>query len=326
MAQFSRIKVWASGEVLYAADLNNEFNNLLNGFTPNLIDGASVAVSNMQAVFDPGNVGTENKPANLLQELQALRFMIKSFSGEAQWYVPPDTTFSTLAPFFNSTVKTDGTDPGIYGYTSLGFNLSLSNGTSGGTTSAALAAVSLTKGTRPVEIGCYPRNNPAIGDLGGVRLQIAISAPVQNTLTLTARILLLKNGSNFAYIDFPFAFSIPPTVRGNNIGGSNTLSVDANGGISASVLVNGGAGTVSGTGAENLVLNTPQIVISDTGLVNFVYTVFIPWAAFRFTDVSGAAVAVAYSYQMFLINPTLSGSSQTSTLNANGVMYAREIK
>lgn len=93
MAVFSRIKVWVSGEILTASDLNNEFDNILNNMAPAGIEDASANVSAMQATVDPGGVGTESLATSLLGELQRLRYVIKRIVG-AQWYSDPGRTLA----------------------------------------------------------------------------------------------------------------------------------------------------------------------------------------------------------------------------------------
>jgi len=96
MATFSRIKVWVSNEVLTAADLNGEFNNIINNMGPDGIEDASVDVAAMQANVDPGGVGSESLATNLRGEIQRLRYTIKRIVGGAQWYSAPVIDLSSL--------------------------------------------------------------------------------------------------------------------------------------------------------------------------------------------------------------------------------------
>ena len=50
-ATFSRAKDWVDQEVLTAADLNAEFNNILNNLDPAGIDDYSLSLSQMQSVL-----------------------------------------------------------------------------------------------------------------------------------------------------------------------------------------------------------------------------------------------------------------------------------
>lgn len=88
MSTFSRIKSWVSNEVLTAADLNNEFNNIINNMSPTGIEDASADVSAMQSNTNPGGVGTESLATDFLGEIQRLRYVIKRLVG-AQWYSDP---------------------------------------------------------------------------------------------------------------------------------------------------------------------------------------------------------------------------------------------
>lgn len=89
MATFTRIKTWVSNEVLTAADLNSEFNNILNNTSPTGIEDASSNVAAMQATTDPGGVGSESLATDLLGEIKRLRYAIKRIAGGAQWYTAP---------------------------------------------------------------------------------------------------------------------------------------------------------------------------------------------------------------------------------------------
>lgn len=206
MALFSRIKVWSSGEVLYAADLNNEFNNLLNGFTPSLIEGASANVTAMQAVADPGNVGTESLASNLLGEVQRLRFQLKAFSGEAQWYVPPVTTIKSIntniTPLLNNTVKTDGTDPGKGGLTYLNDSFYILQVTdSAPTTQTRTSAVcSLSTIGRAVEVKVRGKLNSASTDYFGA-VNWKTSSAYQTWLVYFELLRSTDAGSNFSVVD-----------------------------------------------------------------------------------------------------------------------------
>lgn len=95
MATFTRVKVWVSNEVLTAADLNGEFNNLLNNMDPLGIEDYSDNVSEMQSTADPGGSGTESLATTLAGEIQRIRFVIKRMAGTAQWYIAPASNFGT---------------------------------------------------------------------------------------------------------------------------------------------------------------------------------------------------------------------------------------
>lgn len=77
MATFSRIKVWVSNEVLTAADLNAEFDNIITNMAPLGIEDASQNVAAMQSSVSPGGLGSESPATSLLGELQRLRYVIQ---------------------------------------------------------------------------------------------------------------------------------------------------------------------------------------------------------------------------------------------------------
>ncbi|MCE5336834.1 MAG: hypothetical protein LLG06_19830 [Desulfobacteraceae bacterium] len=80
-----------------AADLNAEFDNILNNLTPAGMDDASANLAAMQATADPYPAGSASLATSLAGELQRLRFLIKQITGEAQWYIDPDTDLATVA-------------------------------------------------------------------------------------------------------------------------------------------------------------------------------------------------------------------------------------
>lgn len=88
MAVFSRIKTWVSNEVLTAADLNAEFNNILNNMKPEGIEDASATVADMQSSVNPGGVGTESLATDLLGEIKRLRYVVQRLVG-TYWYSNP---------------------------------------------------------------------------------------------------------------------------------------------------------------------------------------------------------------------------------------------
>jgi len=89
-ATFSRIKTFQDDTYLTAADLNNEFDNILNNLTPDGIDDASSNVSSMQAETDPYPSQNASLPTNLTGEIQRLRYVIRQLSQKTYWYQDPD--------------------------------------------------------------------------------------------------------------------------------------------------------------------------------------------------------------------------------------------
>lgn len=132
MALFSRLHVWVSNEILTAAALNAEFNNILNNMLASSIIGTSQTLSAMQTTASPGGVGTEQLAGNVAVEIQQLRYMLNSLNGGAQWYSAPTrnltnlalttsdltgvtlprTQLSTLTPVVSATANFTGTQTG----------------------------------------------------------------------------------------------------------------------------------------------------------------------------------------------------------------------
>lgn len=96
-ANFPRIKNWTTTEDVTSADLNAEFDNILNNLTAANVDDFSTSVSQMQSTTDPGEVGTESKATSVAGEIQRLRFMIGEITGEDEWYESPIASLTGLA-------------------------------------------------------------------------------------------------------------------------------------------------------------------------------------------------------------------------------------
>jgi len=117
---FSRVKTWGSGDTLTAADLNAEFDNVLNNSDPDGIDDASANATAMQATADPYPAASESLATDLRGELQRIRYIIKQITGEANWYVDPDTTIVDLqrethrAKFVSTSDTVITIGPGTY--------------------------------------------------------------------------------------------------------------------------------------------------------------------------------------------------------------------
>jgi len=94
-ARFGRIKQWVT-EILTAADLNAEFDNILNNLTPSGIDDSSGTIGAMQTTADPYPGGSESLAISLAEEIHRVRFLLKQITGEAQWYIDPAVTLKIL--------------------------------------------------------------------------------------------------------------------------------------------------------------------------------------------------------------------------------------
>ena len=88
-ATFSRVKTWLAAQTLTAADLNAEFDNILNNLIPAGLDDESASDAAMQAVADPYPGSVISKPTSLTGELQRIRYILKQLSGATQWYIDP---------------------------------------------------------------------------------------------------------------------------------------------------------------------------------------------------------------------------------------------
>src|SRR3990172_6240395 len=93
---YSRIKNWVSGEILTHTDLNAEFDNVINNFVPQQEDDYSTNIAQMQTNTDPYPGSVESLPTSMAGELERLRYLIKQITGEAQWYIDPDTTIASI--------------------------------------------------------------------------------------------------------------------------------------------------------------------------------------------------------------------------------------
>jgi hypothetical protein len=105
---FSRIKNWISLENLTAADLNDEFNNVLNNFDPDKMNDWSASTAQMQTTTDPGLVGSENPATSLSGEIERLRYKIKQIGGGAQWYSDPGVNLSDINSYLNGLGQLSG--------------------------------------------------------------------------------------------------------------------------------------------------------------------------------------------------------------------------
>jgi hypothetical protein len=158
MAVFSRIKTWVSNEVLTAADLNGEFNNILNNMDPEGIEDASASVSDMQATTNPGGSGSESLATDLLGEIKRLRYVVQRIVG-TYWYTDP-TRYLTAGGLNVQTADIAAGAVTRAKLESLGQQISSSSGTFS-TASASLVdvtnlTVTITTTGRPVYISVIP--------------------------------------------------------------------------------------------------------------------------------------------------------------------------
>lgn len=101
-----RLKIWADDEQLDHADLNAEFDNIIDNSTPEYVDDLSKDVSSMRATDDPGEPGSESQAASLEEEVKQIRFKLAEIMGEEYWYSTPDQSISQLlAPIVTPTKR-----------------------------------------------------------------------------------------------------------------------------------------------------------------------------------------------------------------------------
>src|SRR3990167_4357663 len=94
-ATFARLKDFTE-EVLTSADLDAEFDNILNNLKPSGVDDYSVSVAEMQTQTDPGESGSESLATSLAGELERIRFALKELKGKTYWYQTPASTIDEL--------------------------------------------------------------------------------------------------------------------------------------------------------------------------------------------------------------------------------------
>lgn len=94
---YSLIKTVVTGAPINAQDRQAEHNNHVSNQIPTSIDDYSFDTTEMQSTVDPFPAGSPSQATTLAGELERLRYVIKQLSGEAQWYIDPDTDVTTLA-------------------------------------------------------------------------------------------------------------------------------------------------------------------------------------------------------------------------------------
>lgn len=314
MALFSRITVWNSGDILYAAALNNEFDNLLAGFTPSKIDSASGSIPAMQTTLSPGNVGTEQPAGSLLQEIQQLRYEVLDIKGGVQWYVPTPINITALNTKVDSIsippFKSDGTDPGAGGICMQRFNISTSALTgSASTQTTSLGTLHLTTRARPT---LFRMTRDNLGPTGaGLQVSTTLTNFVSGVYSLTARFQVFIGGSAFAADTRDFIFNLPhPPQNALNTGGSATsVSLPD-------------AGTISTTPAGQVY----SLSGGQTGNPTRTYVVSLTEALYSFIDTANTATAnQSYEMKITLINPTFAVGTCSTTMTGISSLVLKEL-
>lgn len=98
---FSRIKVWLKNENIKAADLNAEFDNIINNIGPTEMSGYSTNVAQMKIQRNPGTEGSENLAQTTADEITAIRYVLNEIIGQTYWYDPPASSIQQLVAAVN---------------------------------------------------------------------------------------------------------------------------------------------------------------------------------------------------------------------------------
>lgn len=95
-ATFPRLHTWGPNDVVLGADLNAEFNNVLNNLNPPGMGSYSDTAATMKIQTSPGAVGSESLATSLAGELERLRYQLAQIIGATSnlWYaaVPASLT------------------------------------------------------------------------------------------------------------------------------------------------------------------------------------------------------------------------------------------
>jgi hypothetical protein len=127
---YSRVKTWAAAETLTAADLNAEFDNEITNADPDSIGDESADATEMRAVADPGESGSESLATDLKGEILRLRNVIQEITQRTYWYQTPSTDLADV-------IKGDGTVGRVLRLSTLTF----ANGTNAHTLKLTLTSV-----------------------------------------------------------------------------------------------------------------------------------------------------------------------------------------
>jgi ABC-type Fe3+-hydroxamate transport system substrate-binding protein len=82
-------KTWASGQILTAVDLNANFADVKNNFSPTGLDDYSQDITQMRVTTDPYPAGAESLATTFAAELARIRYVIAQITGKTYWYQDP---------------------------------------------------------------------------------------------------------------------------------------------------------------------------------------------------------------------------------------------
>jgi hypothetical protein len=121
----NRIKQWVSEEILTHTDLNAEFDNIINNFTPSDMSSQSEDLAEMRTVMDPYPASSPDNAANLAEEIQQLRYMIAQITGNSYWYQDATGSITSILAMprvkIGSFTRDTSLASGDVSYTGIGF-------------------------------------------------------------------------------------------------------------------------------------------------------------------------------------------------------------
>jgi hypothetical protein len=215
MPLFSRTKNYADGDILTAADLMAELDNIITNLTPAMINDESATTSAMRATDDPYGSSTEAPAESLQEEIKQLRYLIKQLSGQPYWYVDPNSvSFSVHKNTTNQAGLTTSD------WTQITFSTELFDTNSNFATNAFTptvagkyllsAAVGFTSSedTRTYGLGIY--KNGALAHVGSSTSSGVTGATVQATVTA----IVDANGSSDVFTLYAFHDATAATASG----------------------------------------------------------------------------------------------------------------
>ncbi len=224
-ATFSRAHNWVDQEVLTAADLNAEFNNILNNLDPAGMDDYSLTLSQMQTTVDPYPVAVESLATDLKGEIERLRYQILQLKKSIQttdstyWY--QDTPAQGNFEIRPSTVAVSGDLIATGNYTNITGQLNLSDTlivvNRSGASYLGLRAATYTKlvfGNELVDRKSEFLNSDfTVTQTGYYSIEAQIQYYVNSSVDLTfwATLRILKNGSKLFSISDARVFPGSPT-------------------------------------------------------------------------------------------------------------------
>jgi hypothetical protein len=281
-AQFNRVKTWSTGETLTASDLNAEFDNILTNLTPAGIDDESANTTAMQATTDPYPAASESLATTLQGEIQRLRYVIKQITGEAQWYIDPDTDLASVTAGPGSS-----TDNAIVRWNGTGGTAIQDSGcTIDDSNNAAIA------GTLDVTSTSQLDGNLTVGD---------------GTATGSAITIDNNDGDSMLSLKLNNASANQWDIYGDNDAG-DILNIDYNSTTAASIST---AGIVTATSGVSGTYFLPTADDTSAPAANYLYKANVPKAWAHMDIGANGAVTITDDHNV----ASASWANQTITVN-----------